>query len=180
MRKILVNAHVTAITTFLELCGNVTFIVHLAITKGPTLTTITHAMMVKLIFMPYAFLMNTSHNKERILESGWKNVFRNIFVNSKIAKAEIERSAKQTSELLSSANVQKNHNNKEIFMTTSSKNEACSTIVNDANDEAMVHAPDNGDPDFERGETSKNSMNSNCKLLDVNDLDYRQIGRAQV
>ena len=90
MRKLHVNAHVTAMTTFLELCGGVTFIIHLAITKGPTLSTIAHAIMFKLIFMPYAFLMNTSHNKARIIESGWKNVLRNIFIDSKIVYAEYD------------------------------------------------------------------------------------------
>jgi hypothetical protein len=177
VRKLHVNVQVTAITTFLEMCGCVTFIIHLAITKGPSLSTITHAMMVKLIIIPYAFLMNSSHNKERIIESGWKNVFKNIFMNSKIAKTEIECSAKQTSEPLNNATVQNKQNDldKEIFMTTSSKNEACSTIVNDANDGAMVHAAADGDPEIERGETSTNSINSNGKLLDVNDLDYRHL-----
>ena len=31
-----------------------------------------------MILLPYAFLMNTSHNKNRIVEYGWINVFKNL------------------------------------------------------------------------------------------------------
>ena len=36
-------------------------------------------MLVYHVILPYAFLMNTSHNKNRIVEQGWINVFRNLF-----------------------------------------------------------------------------------------------------
>ena len=36
-------------------------------------------MITYLILLPCAFLMNTSHNKCRVIEHGWKNVFRNTF-----------------------------------------------------------------------------------------------------
>ena len=32
-----------------------------------------------LIVLPRAYLMNTSHNKRRIIEHGWKNILRNTF-----------------------------------------------------------------------------------------------------
>ena len=32
-----------------------------------------------MIVLPYSFLMNTSYNKERIIEQGWMNIFKNIF-----------------------------------------------------------------------------------------------------
>ena len=31
-----------------------------------------------MVILPYAFLMNTSHNKDRIVADGWRNVFRNL------------------------------------------------------------------------------------------------------
>ena len=31
-----------------------------------------------MIVLPYAFLMNTSHNKDRVMEHGWKHVFQNL------------------------------------------------------------------------------------------------------
>ena len=36
-------------------------------------------MITYLILLPGAFLMNTSHNKHRVIEHGWKNVLRNTF-----------------------------------------------------------------------------------------------------
>ena len=36
-------------------------------------------MITYLILLPCAFLMNTSHNKRRVIEHGWKNVLRNTF-----------------------------------------------------------------------------------------------------
>ena len=36
-------------------------------------------MITYLILLPSAFLMNTSHNKRRVIEHGWKNVLRNTF-----------------------------------------------------------------------------------------------------
>ena len=36
-------------------------------------------MITYLILLPCAFLMNTSHNKRRVIEHGWENVLRNTF-----------------------------------------------------------------------------------------------------
>ena len=36
-------------------------------------------MITYLILLPCAFLMNTSHNKRRVVEHGWRNVLRNTF-----------------------------------------------------------------------------------------------------
>ena len=41
-------------------------------------------MITYLILLPSAFLMNTSHNKRRVIEHGWKNVLRNTFGLSQI------------------------------------------------------------------------------------------------
>ena len=35
-------------------------------------------MFLYMILLPYAFLMNTSHNKKRVVEYGWSNVFKNL------------------------------------------------------------------------------------------------------
>ena len=78
-RKLLINAEVTAITTLIELIGGVTLIIHLYFKKGTTFSTFLHTIVIKCAVMPYAFLMNTSHNKDRIIEKGWKNVLMNIF-----------------------------------------------------------------------------------------------------
>ena len=36
-------------------------------------------MTLYFILLPYAFLMNTKHNKNRVVEDGWQGVFKNIF-----------------------------------------------------------------------------------------------------
>ena len=38
---------------------------------------IINGMIIYMILLPRAFLMNTSHNKRRIIERGWKNCLRN-------------------------------------------------------------------------------------------------------
>ena len=39
-------------------------------------------MFLFMIISPYSFLMNTSHNKNRIIDDGWINVLKNITINS--------------------------------------------------------------------------------------------------
>ena len=41
-------------------------------------------MILYLIILPYAFLMNTSHNKNQIIEHGWINVVKNMTVNNSV------------------------------------------------------------------------------------------------
>ena len=86
MRKLRVNAQVTATTTTLETCLNVAFIIHLKLTKGTTASSIIHSMTKNMVIIPYVFLMNTAHNKDRIIEYGWQNVFKNLGYLSHIRK----------------------------------------------------------------------------------------------
>ena len=78
-KRIHINAQVTAMITFLEMAGNVSFVIILAVTQKTSFMSLCHVMLVYHIILPYAFLMNTSHNKDRIIENGWKNVIKNIF-----------------------------------------------------------------------------------------------------
>ena len=64
--------------SFVEFVLNITYITHLIPLKGTVFTTLLHSMINRLLIMPHVFLMNTSHNKNRILEDGWKNVLRNM------------------------------------------------------------------------------------------------------
>ena len=73
-----VNAQVTAVISILELIGNVTYVIHVILSSGPSFGTFVHGQIPYMIVLPYAFLMNTSHNKNRIVENGWNNVLRNI------------------------------------------------------------------------------------------------------
>ena len=78
MKKVRVNAQVTFMTTILELFGNVALIILAVIFKARTFPTLIHLVIFYHILLPRAFLMNTSHNKDRIIEYGWKNILRNL------------------------------------------------------------------------------------------------------
>ena len=77
-KKLLVNAQVTAMVSLLELASNVTYIIIVYFTVKTSYTTLIQIMILYMILLPYAFLMNTSHNKKRIVEYGWSNVFKNL------------------------------------------------------------------------------------------------------
>ena len=78
-KKIRVNAQVTFVTSILEMiCTFLTMIV-VVIFRTATFPVIISIMITYLILLPCAFLMNTSHNKRRVIEHGWKNVLRNTF-----------------------------------------------------------------------------------------------------
>ena len=86
MKRMKVNAQVTAITAILESIGNVTYVIHTLFT-GPRFSAMIHGQVTYMIVLPYVFLMNTSHNKNRIVEHGWKNVLRNIIGRSECNEA---------------------------------------------------------------------------------------------
>jgi hypothetical protein len=78
MKKVRVNAQVTFMTSILELFGSVTLVILAVVFKAHTLPTLIHSTIFYHILLPRAFLMNTSHNKDRIIEYGWKNILRNL------------------------------------------------------------------------------------------------------
>ena len=67
-------------TSLLEVMGNILVIVIVVITKG--YGTITMAFFYSVV-VPHSLLMNTSHNKNRIIIHGWTNVLKNLFGISK-------------------------------------------------------------------------------------------------
>ena len=79
MRKLLVNAQITATISLIESATSITYIILVAITVRTNYGTLINLLVLYMIVLPYSFLMNTSHNKERIIEQGWMNIFRNIF-----------------------------------------------------------------------------------------------------
>ena len=78
MKKLFVNAQVTATISLIEMGTNVLHTTLLKYYRGTNFYNLLQSMIVYDIVLPYAFLMNTSHNKKRIVESGWKNVLKNI------------------------------------------------------------------------------------------------------
>ena len=78
MKKVQVNTQVRAMISFLEAASQITHIFLLWYNKGTHPSNLTLAIIIYDIFLPHSFLMNTSQNKNRIIELGWKNVFKNL------------------------------------------------------------------------------------------------------
>ena len=78
MRKLVINAQVKAIISLLETVGNIIYIISVWFTVRTSFGTLLQNTALYLVFLPYASLMNTSHNKERVIEHGWKSVLRNL------------------------------------------------------------------------------------------------------
>ena len=81
-----VNAQVTAVTTSLEAIYNIAFVMILSLGFGFVTQfygsgTLIQFMLLYFVLLPYTFLMNTTNNKERVIEDGWQNVFKNMFPN---------------------------------------------------------------------------------------------------
>ena len=78
-KKIRVNAQVTFVISLLEMICSFLSILVVVIFKTATFPVIISMMISYMILLPGAFLMNTSHNKRRVIEHGWGNVLRNTF-----------------------------------------------------------------------------------------------------
>ena len=65
--------------SILEILGCFTQLVLLVVFKASTLPTLINGIFLWSIVLPYAFLMNTSDNKQRIIQTGWVNIFKNVF-----------------------------------------------------------------------------------------------------
>ena len=79
MKRIKVNAQVTFMISVLEMIGYILMITVVVIFKSTALPVIINIEIMYMIILPRAYLMNTSYNKGRIIEHGWKNVLRNTF-----------------------------------------------------------------------------------------------------
>ena len=63
----------------LEMIGYIFIMSAVIIFKSTSLPLIINIEIMYLIVLPRAYLMNTSHNKRRIIEHGWKNILKNTF-----------------------------------------------------------------------------------------------------
>ena len=120
-------------TTFIEFVGEVTFLVHLLFFNSPqnAFSTLLHSMINKFLIMPYAFLTNTSHNKERILEHGWKNLLRNMIkCGSSGSSVDIieDNAQRSTTNQIVPEDGSANLEPKDIFTISSSEIQTSSTI----------------------------------------------------
>ena len=78
-KKIKINAQITFVLWLMETFINMFSLILLFIIGSVGRTTLTFNMILFLIVLPYIYLTNTSHNKDRIVREGWLNVLKNIF-----------------------------------------------------------------------------------------------------
>ena len=93
MKRVLVNAQVTAMISFIEVLFFAVYVAGVSVAGGTNsemvVILLVMYMILYLIVSPYSFLMNTSHNKNRIIEHGWINVVKNMTINNSIFKSDI-------------------------------------------------------------------------------------------
>ena len=78
MKLVKVNARVTFVVWVLECVANLSVAILWVFVYGTTtFGTLTNSMMWYYLIISYTFLMNTSYNKDRIIEDGWKIVILN-------------------------------------------------------------------------------------------------------
>ena len=84
MRIVAVNAKVTFVIWLLEFLAAFSIIIVWVFVVGSTsFVTLTNSMIWIYVLLPYTFLMNTSYNKGRIIDEGWKTVITNSFFDVK-------------------------------------------------------------------------------------------------
>ena len=93
MRRVLVNAQVTAMISFIEFIFFFGHIMGISLAGGTSPEVVIFILVMYLVLYgviaPYSFLMNTSYNKNRIIEHGWLNVVKNLTTNSSISNLDI-------------------------------------------------------------------------------------------
>ena len=78
IRKVETNARIAFVVWIIEICANICIIIAWAVVYGKTtFATLTINMVWYYLILPHTFLMNTSHNKELIVDNGWKTTIRN-------------------------------------------------------------------------------------------------------
>ena len=84
IRIVAVNARVTLVLWILEFMAIFSVVIFWVFIVGSTsFGTLTNSMIWIHVIIPYTFLMNTSYNKSRIIDDGWKVVIKNSLSNIK-------------------------------------------------------------------------------------------------
>jgi hypothetical protein len=77
-KKVVVNVQVKAVISLIETISNIMYVIFISITVRYTYLSMIQNMILYMVVIPYTFLMNTSDNKNRVVEYGWRNVFQNL------------------------------------------------------------------------------------------------------
>ena len=164
----MVNAQVTSIISFLEFSTMVLYTVIIKLNKGTSFYSMIYGMAVYDVILPYAFLMNTSHNKTRVVSVGWTNVILNILGNNNtLQKQDVvqnDDTSKHQKALEKEGKPKKDAKDK-IFTITSHGNAEPTNVLEAG---AMLHVPFDETPSTSR--TAFETERYNIKPLSVNEL----------
>ena len=81
IRSVKVNAEITMIIWIMESIANFCVVVGFIVASGkPHISNLTIVILWYYVILPYTFLMNTSYNKDRIINDGWKIVILNVLI----------------------------------------------------------------------------------------------------
>ena len=86
----MINSQITATISILETSTNIAFIILLWYFRGTTYFSLLLPLTLYDVILPFAFLSNTSDNKNRIVEEGWKYVFKNMLKFTKKENVSID------------------------------------------------------------------------------------------
>ena len=161
-----INAQVKAMISIVESAFNVgRTLILLFLTRSST-GILAQAVTLYMVILPYAFLMNTSHNKDRIVADGWRNVFRNLLGRYNHANVIISLPLKEDCKTHQTTNVVSRNKvgdkNDPIFVTGSS-NESTNHVI-------KINSLTITEPFYEEPSTS-----TNTKRLEKGPLDYLQL-----
>ena len=90
MKKVRVNAQVKVMVSFIEAIVNMAYVIVRYFTIRNSFGTLMIQNVLYMIILPYFSLMNTSYNKDRIIEQGWKNIFNNLWFGKFFNRLRIE------------------------------------------------------------------------------------------
>ena len=192
-KKLKVNAQVTAINTLVEMASTITYIIILAIMKGNTFASYIYAQFFYNILLPFTFLSNTSDNKTRIVEVGWKNVLKNIINNmknqmyayltimaAKIPDTNMSSNRKQAfKNRVSMGTISdedcrlKSEGKNEIYTTRVMQNEITANMINELN-VPMYEAEQSGSK-FDSSECHEECSSQNKKYIKYEQLDANKL-----
>ena len=155
-----VNARVTLVVWILESIANVCIVILWVFIYGSTsFGTLTNSMVWYYLLISYTFLMNTSYNKNRIVDDGWKTVLLNSIIDP--LNIDITRTLTQ-------------------FLSTNKEYIRNNPTLNLQNRSNCDHSPstpppDNRGPNSSPSPTTSNGNDSNVFIIAKPELDIELV-----
>ena len=133
IRIVAVNARVTLVLWILEFMAIFSIAIFWVFIVGSTsFGTLTNSMVWIHVIIPYTFLMNTSYNKSRIIDDGWKAVIKNSLSNIKkcFSRNKNESNSRKKESLTREDKIQnKIHCNKKDIKDSNLESDETSAVV---------------------------------------------------